>query len=85
MWWYWLSNNGDLIDDILSYYEDHVSVSTIRNSHNGQTFEIPLATEDQIYNIMMDLDIKKAVWVDNVPAKIVKLSARELKKPLNKL
>ena len=60
-------SNGDLIDDILSYYEDHASVTTIGNNHNGQTFEISMATEDQIYEIMTNLNTKTGLGVDNIP------------------
>ena len=80
-----MSNNGDLIDDILGYYEDHANVTTISNNRNGQTFETPLATEDEIYEIMTDFNTKKAVEVDNILAKIIKLSASELKQLLTKI
>ena len=80
-----LLNSGDLVDNILNYYESHTSIVSIKNKHNGKSLKIPLATEDQIYDIINSLDTKKATGIDNIPAKVIKLSAKEIKSPLTKI
>ena len=32
-----LLNNGDLVDNILNYYETHTSIVSIKNKHNGKS------------------------------------------------
>ena len=74
-----------LVDNILNYYKTHTSIVLIKNKHNGKSLKIPLATEDQIYDIINSIDTKKATRIDNIPAKVIKLSAKEIKSPLTKI
>ena len=52
------------------------------------TFDLPLADEDTIEEIMKKLDISKATGIDNIPARLVAISASVTKgaftKSLNK-
>ena len=83
-----LPENGDIIDTILSDYENHVSIETIKNMNIDSTFDLPLADEDTIEEIMKKLDISKATGIDNIPARLVAISASVTKgaftKSLNK-
>ena len=78
-----LSDTGNIIDEILSYYTDHSSVIAIKAKHAGISFDIPLATEKDIGEIIDKLK-KKATGLDNMPAKLVKLSKDVIKLPLTK-
>ena len=80
-----LSDNNDIIADILSYYSNHSSVKAIKAKHAGKSFNIPPATEESIEEIIDKLNPKKATGIDNCPAKLVKLSKDVIKKPLTKV
>ena len=54
-----LSDNNDVIDNILSYYNDHSSVKAIKEKHVGKTFNILPRTEQNIEDIIDKLDTKK--------------------------
>ena len=77
-----LPENGDLIDTILSHYENHASILAIQNMSINTTFSIPLADHKTIEEIMKKLDTSKATGIDNIPARLVKISADVTKKPL---
>ena len=77
------SPNGK-IDEILSYYEDHESIMAIKNKFTNLSFTIPEPTEQEIYDILKTLDIKKATGVDTIPPKLIRLSADLLKTPFTK-
>ena len=47
-----LPENEDLIDTILSHYENHTSINAIKEMNINSTFEIPLADEETIERIM---------------------------------
>ena len=53
-------SNGDIIEDILSHYENHESIKYIKNMGHSKTFELPLAEEDIIESIIDKLDTSKA-------------------------
>ena len=58
--------NSDVIEDILSHYENHESIINIRNSMHNKTFEMPLATEPKIREVITNIDPSKATGIDNV-------------------
>ena len=74
--------HGDLIDAILSHYENHESINAIRNMGLDQAFSLPLANESIVEDIIKKLDASKATGIDNIPARLVKLSINIIKKPL---
>ena len=80
-----LSETSDIIDDILGYYESHASVLSIKEKSTNLSFKLPLATEEEIYDIIKSIDIKKATGVDNIPPKVVKIAANAIKKPLTEI
>ena len=77
-----LSGNNDVIDDILSYYQDHSSVKAIKEKHADKKFNILPPTEEDIEDIIKKLDVKKATGIDNASAKLIKMSKDVIKKPL---
>ena len=77
--------NGDLIDTILSHYENHASIIAIKNMNLNDTFSLPLADEKDIEEIMKRLDTSKATGIDTIPARLVKISANVTHKPLTKI
>ena len=79
------SDSNDIIDDILSYYEDHESILSIKGKYPNISFKIPQAKEDEIYDILKSIDIKKATGLDTIPPKLIKLSADFLKSPLTEI
>jgi len=70
-----LSEHEDLIDTILSHYENHSSILAIQNMNINSTFKLTPANDKDIEEIMKNLDTSKATGIDNIPARIVKLSA----------
>ena len=77
-----LSENSDLIDDILDYYKNHNSIREIKKIYIEQVFKIPLASEKDISDIINKLDTSKANGIDNISAKLVKSAVDIISKPL---
>ena len=78
-------NPDDMINEILSYYADHESILAIKNKFPNLSFKIREPTEDEIFNILKNLDIKKATGVDTIPPKLIRLSAEVLKTPFTNI
>ena len=79
------SDSNDEIDDILSYYEDHESILSIKSKYPNISFTLPDPTEEEIYGILKTIDIKKATGVDTIPPKLVRMSADLLKTPFTNI
>ena len=77
--------NSDVIEDILSHYENHESIINIRNSMHNQTFEMPLSTEPKIREKITNIAPSKATGIDNVPPRLVKASVDTIAKPLTSI
>ena len=77
-----LSGTTDIIDDILSYYENHASILSIKEKCTNFSFKLPFPTEEQIYDIIKSIDIKKATGVDLISPKVVKAAINVIHKPL---
>ena len=80
-----LPEDGDLIDTLLSHYENHSSIHNIKNMNINTPFSIPLADEETIGDIMRKLDTSKATGIDDIPARLIKISADVGKKPFTKI
>ena len=80
-----LPEDGDLIDTLLSHYENHSSIHNIKNMNINTPFSIPLADEETIGDIMRKLDTSKATGIDAIPARLIKISADVGKKPFTKI
>ena len=78
-----LSDESDVIEDILSYYTDHSSIKAIKEKHAGNSFTILPATEEDIGDIIDKLK-NKATGIDKISSKLVKLSKDVIKTPLTK-
>ena len=79
------SDSNDIIDDILSYYEDHASILSIKSKHPNISFTIPEPTEEEIYSILKTIDINKATGLDTIPPKLIRMSADLLKIPFTNI
>ena len=79
------SGTSDIIDDILSYYENHASVLAIKEKCMNLSFELPHASEETINEIIISLNTKKSTGIDDIPPKLVKISADIIKKPLSQI
>ena len=77
-----LPEHGDIIDAIISHYQDHASILSIKNMEFNQTFSLPLASEDVVEEILKQLDTTKATGIDNIPARLVRSTFDIIKKPL---
>ena len=77
-----LSGNNDVIDDILSYYQDHSSIKAIKEKHAGKNFNISPPSEEDIVDIIEKLNDKKATGIDKTSAKLIKMSKDVIKRPL---
>ena len=76
------SENTDIIDDILDFYRNHSSIQRINDMNLDKTFKIPLSTENDIRDIISKLDVSKSSGIDKISAKLVKLAADIISKPL---
>ena len=64
--------NDENIDNIVKKYQLHPSVVIIKENVKLETkFEFADVTEDEIYNVIKDLDPKKASVENDIPAKIL--------------
>ena len=79
-----LPENGDLIDTILSHYENHASILAIQNMNLNATFSLELADDKDIKLIMERLETSKATGIDTIPGRLVKTSANVTHKHLHK-
>ena len=72
------------VDQIIKIYNNHPSIKKIRENlpENENKFSIPLATKEQINNIIKNLDTTKATGPDDIPASLVKLAADVLDEQL---
>ena len=79
------SEHEDLIESILSHYENHESILAIRNMGILQKFTLSSVEESVIEQIINKLDASKATGIDNISARLVKLSSKVIKKPLTQI
>ena len=74
------------IEQIINHYKDHVSIQLINQHHpNPTTFDFDLASEENIENIIKSLNPDAASGVDKTSVKILKLTAKIIKKPLKSI
>ena len=76
-------DENETIENIILKYKDHSSIRSIESTMNGQTFSMPLADEDGVYNILRNLNPKKAPGSDIIPPKLAKHAALILSRPLS--
>ena len=75
-----------VINEIVQNYGNHPSILKIRenfdNSQSIEQFQFNSVTTSGIYNLVKDIDGKKATGTDKIPPKLVKTSAEVLFRPL---
>ena len=71
----------------LEDFKDHSCVQQIQQeTHNGkQTIDVNPVTQGQVLAVLESLNIRKATGSDGIPAKVLKIGAEELSKPLTTL
>ena len=80
-----LPENDD-INDIVNKYENHDSVQYISTRlRSGTKFSFSMVTEDIVIEKLVNLNVKKANGLDNIPPKLLKNGANILWKPLCRL
>ena len=71
-----------VINEIVQHYSNHPSILKIReNFDNSQTveqFQFNSVTTSEIYKLLANIDDKKATGMDEIPPKLVKISAEVL-------
>lgn len=71
----------------LEDFKDHSCVQQIQQeTDNGkQTIDVNPVTQGQVLAVLESLNIRKATGSDGIPAKVLKIGAEELSKPLTTL
>ena len=68
--------DSETVDHIIECFKHHNSIVKIKHQNTENTsFSLPLADKSSINKIIKSLDITKATGPDEIPPKIVKLSA----------
>ena len=80
------SQNFNGVSEILDKHTNHPSIIKIKSSQTQrEEFTIPLATENDIFNILTSLNASKGTGFDKIPAKLVQLSASDITRYLTML
>ena len=78
--------NDDDICTILQSYNEHSSIKSIRSKVSfDERFAFHEVSECHTYKLLKNLNPKKATGCDNVPAKLLKLAAKEFSMPVTNL
>lgn len=77
--------NTDIIAAIIDKYKNHQSITEIKERHILPKFEIPLATDEDILDIMMKINVKAGSGHDKIPPKVIKSCAHLLHKPIKNI
>ena len=77
-------NDSDVIDRIIKSYQNHPSVLKIKNKFGSDlnSFDFQQIKAPEVKKLLEEIDIKKAVGVDTIPPKLVKIGADIIKEPL---
>ena len=70
-------NDSDVIDRIIKSYQNHPSVLKIKNKFGSDlnSFDFQQITTSEVKKLLKEIDIKKAVGVDTIPPKLIKIGA----------
>ena len=78
--------DGVVINETVQHYSNYPSILKIRknfdNSQNVEQFQLNSVTTSEVYKLLKNIDDKKATGTDNIPPKLVKISAEVLSQPL---
>ena len=77
-------NDSDVIDRIIKSYQNHPSVLKIKNKFGSDlnSFDFQQITTSEVKKLLKEIDIKKAVGVDTIPPKLIKIGADIIAEPL---
>ena len=78
-------DENETIENIIFKYKNHPSIRSIKSTMNGQMFSMPPADEDGVYNILRNLNSKKASGSDKISPKLAKHAASILSRPLSNI
>ena len=75
--------NSDVIGRIIKSYQNHPSVLKIKNKFGSDlnSFDFQQITSE-VKKLLKEIDIKKAVGVDTIPPKLIKIGADIIAEPL---
>ena len=79
-------NDSDVIDRIIKSYQNHPSVLKIKNKFGSDfiSFDFQQVKPPEVKRLLKEIDIKKAVGVDTIPPKLIKIGADIIAEPLTK-
>ena len=77
-------NDSDVIDRIIRSYQNHPSVLKIKNKFGSDlnSFDFQQIKAPEVKKLLKEIDIKKAVGVDTIPPKLIKIGADIIAEPL---
>ena len=82
------NDKENVINEICQKYSSHESILRIKEQmriNNIESFKINEATNEEIVNIIKHLKTNASSGSDQIPAKIIKLSARAISEPLKNI
>ena len=70
-------NDSDVIDRIIKSYQNHPSVLKIKNKFGSDlnSFDFQQITTSEVKKLLKEIEIKKAVGIDTIPPKLIKIGA----------
>ena len=79
-------NDSDVIDRIIKSYQNHPSALRINNNFGSDfiSFDFQQVKPPEVKRLLKEIDIKKAVGVDTIPPKLIKIGADIIAEPLTK-
>ena len=77
-------NDSDVIDRIIKSYQNHPSVLKTKNKFGSDlnSFDFQQIKAPEVKKLLKEIDIKKAVGVDTIPPKLIKIGADIIAEPL---
>ena len=77
-------NDSDVIDRMIKSYQNHPSVLKIKNKFGSDlnSFDFQQIKAPEVKKLLKEIDIKKAVGVDTIPPKLIKIGADIIAEPL---
>ena len=77
-------DDSDVIDRIIKSYQNHPSVLKIKNKFGSDlnSFDFQQIKAPEVKKLLKEIDIKKAVGVDTIPPKLIKIGADIIAEPL---
>ena len=77
-------NDSDVINRIIRSYQNHSSVLKIKNKFGSDlnSFDFEQIKAREVKKLLKEIDIKKAVGVDTIPPKLIKIGADIIAEPL---